>query len=92
MPFDCITQIPFVGLNSFRGLEAPFGAVHVDDVGSHSAGDLLEGPQEVARKKLGPRGSSKCTDLILERALTMEITGSAVEGEGKEMAAYRQNS
>lgn len=50
--------------------------------------DLKRWPE----KKLGPRGSGKCTDLILERALTMEITGSAVEGEGKEMAAYRQNS
>lgn len=51
------------------------------DVRSHSAGDALEGLQEVTRKKkLGPGGSGKCPDLILERALTMEMTGSAVAG------------
>ena len=43
--------MPFVRHGSLRGLEAPFGAGHVADVRSHSAGDSLEGHQEVLRKK-----------------------------------------
>ena len=60
----------------------PFKAVHVDDIKSHSnVGDSLEGSQEVAqKKKVGPGGSGKGTDPILKEDLTMEITGSAVEG------------
>lgn len=56
LPSDCIIRIPFVWHNSLRGLEAPFRAVHVADVRSHSAGNALEGLQEVTRKKkIGPR-------------------------------------
>lgn len=46
-----------------------------------------KGHKRWPRKIVGPGGSGKCTDLILQKALTMEITGRVVKGWGGEMAA-----
>lgn len=60
----------------------PFKSVHEDDVRSHNnlvthCERFKKWPRK--RKKMGPGGCGKGTDSILKEALSMDITGSAVE-------------